>query len=150
MKISQIKCTLKILKDLCFTKQNKNKIYICKSCLQCFNSKNVLTEYKEVCLGVNGAQSVRLEKWTIMLTSYFKQIPAPFKIYPDFECTLKSVESYEGSYSKNIKMTFLVVLLTSLFVLIINLVNPLLLLEAKMLLMNLIKQILKSTSIVEK
>ena len=85
-----------------------------------------------------------------MLTSYFKQIPAPFKIYPDFECTLKSVESYEGSYSKNIKMTFLVVLLTSLFVLIINLVNPLLLLEAKMLLMNLIKQILKSTSIVEK
>ena len=62
MKISQIKCTLKILKDLCFTKQNKNKIYICKSCLQCFNSKNVLTEYKEICLGVNGAQSVRLEK----------------------------------------------------------------------------------------
>ena len=37
-------------------------------------------------------------------------------------------------------MTFLVVLLTSLFVLIINLVNPLLLLEAKMLL---IKAILK-------
>ena len=34
--------------------------------------------------------------------NYFKQIPVPFKssIYADFECNLKSVESYEGSYSK--------------------------------------------------
>ena len=29
-----------------------------------------------------------------------KQIPVPFKIYADFECNLKSVESYEGSYTK--------------------------------------------------
>ena len=34
------------------------------------------------------------------LKNYFKQIPVPFKIYADFECNLKSVESYEGSYSK--------------------------------------------------
>ena len=127
---------------------NKNQKYFFKSCLQCFSSKNVLTE--KVCFCINGAQSARLEKGIIKFKNNFKQLPVPFKIYADFECTLKSVESYEGSYSKNIKMTFLVVLLTSLFVLIINLVNPLLLLEAKMLLMNLIKQILKSTSIVEK
>ena len=37
---------------------------------------------------------------TIEFENYFKQIPVPFKIYADFECNLKSVESYEGSYSK--------------------------------------------------
>ena len=80
--------------------KNKSKKYFCKSCLQCFSSKNVLTKHKEVCLSINGAQSVRLEKGTIEFKNYFKQIPVPFKIYADFECNLKSVESYEGFYSK--------------------------------------------------
>ena len=82
--------------------KNKNKKYFCKSCLQCFSSKNVLTKHKEVCLSINGAQSVRLEKGTIGFENYFKQIPRPFKIYADFACNLKSVESYEGLYSKKI------------------------------------------------
>ena len=51
-------------------------------------------------MSINGAQSVRLEKGTIEFKNYFKQIPVPFKIYADFECNLKTVESYEGSYSK--------------------------------------------------
>ena len=89
--------------------KNKNKKCFCKSCLQCFSSKNVSTKHEEVCLSINVAQSVRLEKGTIEFKNYFKQIPVPFKIYADFECNLKSVESYEGSYSKNIKITFLVV-----------------------------------------
>ena len=75
--------------------KNKNK-----SCLQCFSSKNVLIKHKEVCLSINGAQSVRLEKGTIEFKNYFKQIPVPFKIYADFECNLRGVESYEGSYTK--------------------------------------------------
>ena len=45
-------------------------------------------------------QSVRLGKGTIEFKNYFKQIPAPFKFYADFECNLKSVEIYEGFYSK--------------------------------------------------
>ena len=77
---------------------NKNQKYFFKSCLQCFSSKNVLTE--KVCFYINGAQSARLEKGIIKFKNYFKQLPVPFKIYADFECTLKSVESYEGSYSK--------------------------------------------------
>ena len=80
--------------------KNKNKKYFCKSCLQCFSSKNVLTEHKEDCLIINGKQSVKLEKGTIEFEDYFKQIPVPFKIYADFECNLKSIERYEGSYSK--------------------------------------------------
>ena len=82
--------------------KNKNKKYFCKSCLQCFSSKNVLTKHKEVCLSINGAQSVRLEKGTIKFKNYFKQIPVPFKTYADFECNLEGVESYEGSYTKKI------------------------------------------------
>ena len=81
--------------------KTKNKKYLCKSFLECFSSKNVLTEHKEVCLSINGTQSVKLEKGTIEFKNPFKQIQATFKIYPDFECILiKSVESYEGSCSK--------------------------------------------------
>ena len=45
--------------------KNKNKKYFCKSCLQCFSSKNVLINHKEVCLSIDGTQFVRLEKGTI-------------------------------------------------------------------------------------
>ena len=70
------------------------------------------TKHKEVCLSIAGPQSVRLEKGTIGFKNHFKQIPVSFKIYADFECNLMTVESYEGSYLENIKITFLVVLLT--------------------------------------
>ena len=66
--------------------KSKNKKHICKSCLQCFSSKNVLTEHKENCLSINGAQSVRLEKGTTEFKNYFKQIPVSFKVYADFVC----------------------------------------------------------------
>ena len=92
---------IKDFKRFMFQKtKNKSKKYFCKSCLQCFSSKNVLTEHKEVCLSINVAQFVKLEKGTIEFKNYFKQIPVPFKIDTDFECSLKSIESDEGSYSK--------------------------------------------------
>ena len=103
--------------------KNKNKKYFCKSCLQCFRSKNVLTEQKKVCLIINGAQSARLEKGTIKFKNYFKQIPVPFKVYADFECNLESVKSYEGSYSKEYQDHVPCGLLTKLFVMMINSVN---------------------------
>ena len=56
MKTSHIMCTSKILTDLCFTKGR------------------IKTEHKEVCLSINGAQSVRLEKGTIEFKNHFKQI----------------------------------------------------------------------------
>ena len=58
----------------------------------------MLTEHKEVCLSINGAQSVRFEKGTIEFKNYFKQIPVSFKAFVDFEYSLEGVESYEGSY----------------------------------------------------
>ena len=78
--------------------KNKNKKYFCKSCWQCFGSKNVLREHKKVCLNINGAQSVRLEKGTTKFQNYFKQIAVP--IYAYFECNSECVERYQGSYSK--------------------------------------------------
>ena len=85
-----------------------------------------MTEDKEDCLIINGKQSVKSEKGTIEFENYFIQIPVPFKIYADFECNLEGVESHEGSYTKNMKITFLVVLLTKLFALITSLVSQLL------------------------
>ena len=90
-------------------------------------------------------QSIKIE-----LKNYFKQIPVPFKIYADFECNLESVESYEDFYSEKHQDTLLVVLLTSLFVLMINLVIRLFFLEVKMLRINLLKQFLKSMNAVKK
>ena len=52
--------------------KNNNKKYFYKNCLQCFNSKNVLTEHKNVCLSINGAQSVRIKKGTIEFKNCFK------------------------------------------------------------------------------
>ena len=59
-----------------------------------------MTEHKENCFSINCKQSVKLEEGTIEFENYFKQIPVPFKIYADFECNLKNVERYEGSYTK--------------------------------------------------
>ena len=130
--------------------KNKNKKYFWKSCLQCFRNENVW-QNKEVCLSINGAQSVRLKKGTIEFENHFKQIPFPFKIYPDFECNLKRVlKVIKGSTQKNIKITFLLILVTSLLVLMINLVNRLLFLEVKMQPMNLLKRFLKNISIIKK
>ena len=62
----------------------------------------------------------------------------------------KKLKAMKVLTQKNIKITFLVVLLTKLFASIIGLVSKLLFLEAKMLLMNLLKQFSKSMSTAKK
>ena len=79
--------------------------------------------------------------------NYFKQIQVPFKIY---EYNLRSVESYEGSYAKNIKITFPVVLLINLFVLMIDLLSKFLFIEVKIQLMTFLKQFSNSINIAKK
>ena len=92
----------------------------------------------------------QIRKGTIEFKNYFKQIPVRFKIYADFKCTLKSVESFEEKKKKNIKITFLAVLLTNGFVFMTNQVNQWLSLGVKMLLTNLLKQFLRSINTVKK
>ena len=80
--------------------KNKNKKWFCKNCLQFLSTESVLIKHKEDCLSINGKQSIDLEKGITEFKNYFKQLPVPFKIYADFECNLRDVEIYEGSYTK--------------------------------------------------
>ena len=115
--------------------KNKNKKYFCKSCLECFSSKNVLTKHKEVCLSINGAQSVRFQKGTIEFKNYFKQI---------------FVESYEVSYSKKYQdhipcsFAYKFVCVDDKFT------KRIVVFRGKMLLTSLLKQFLKSITIIKK
>ena len=83
--------------------------------MQCFSSKNVLTEHKENCLVINGKQNVKLGKGLISFKNYFKQLSVPFKIYADFECVLRLISSkivsdengsYTEKYQKHIPCSF--------------------------------------------
>ena len=100
-----------------------------------------MAEHKEVRLSINGAQSVRSEKGTIDFKNYFKQIPVLFKFYADFECNLDSVESYEGltlKYQDHIPWSFA----NKLVCVDDKFSKPMLFIEVKMLLVNLLKQFL--------
>ena len=108
--------------------------------MQCFSSINVLTEHK----------SARLEKGTIEFQNYFKQISVPFKIYADFECNLKSVENFEGSYSKKYQNHIRCCFAYKLVCVDDKFTKPKLFLEVRMLLINLLKQWSKSISTVKK
>ena len=124
---------------------------MCKFCLQCFSSEKVLVEHKKNCLIINGKQSAKFKSGLISFKNYFKQIPVTFKIYADFECILKKVESdsikNNSSYTEKYHI-FLVVLLTKLFVLIINAAKKLFFTEEYILFTNLLKQFLVSIVIV--
>ena len=103
--------------------KRKKKKYFYKTCLQCFSSENVLMRHKEDFLSINVARSTKLEKETTEFENFFKQVPAPFKIYADFEFDLKVLKSMKVFTRKSIKITFFVIFLTNLFVLIIDLVS---------------------------
>ena len=74
------------------TKCKKRKRF-CRCCLQCFSSEKVLIKHQKDCLVISGKPSVKLKSGLIKFKNYSRQIPVPFKIYADFECILKKVES---------------------------------------------------------
>ena len=93
--------------------KNKNKKYFCKCCLQCFSSEKALIEHCENCLIINGKQNVKLKSGSISFKNYFKQLPVPFKTYPEFECILKRSRrnhknngSYTEKYQDHISCSF--------------------------------------------
>ena len=128
----------------CKTK-TKNKKYFCKSCLQCFSNENVLTKHTKDCLSIIGEQSVKLEKGTIEFTR--KKYQFHLKSMLILSVILKMLEFMKGITQKSIKNTILVVLLTELFVLMIYLLDQLLCLQVKLVLLNLLKQFLRSMNI---
>ena len=71
--------------------KHKNKKHFCRYYLQCFSSEMVLVEDKVVCLKMNGKPTVKLGNGSIKFRNNFKQLPAPFKIYPDVECNSEKI-----------------------------------------------------------
>ena len=101
-----------------------------------------MVEHKEVCLKTNSKQTVKLKSSLTEFKNYYRKIPAPFKIYANFEFILKSVKSMEKQVvfiQKNINITFLAILLINLFVLMINLASQLFFTGVKMWLINLLR-----------
>ena len=97
-------CTLKIVTGLCLIKQNTR---LKDTFAKVFYSVLVVKKYKdhkEDCLIINGKQNVKLEKGFISFKNHSRQITVPFKIYADFECILKGVDSdiinYDISYTR--------------------------------------------------
>ena len=91
----------------------KNKKYFCKCCLQCSSSEKVLIEHRENCLIINDKQSVKLIIGSISFKNDLTQLSVPFKIYADFECIFKKVESnsnndksYTEKYQDHITFSF--------------------------------------------
>ena len=109
-----------------------------------------MIKHKKNCLSINGKQSVILEKGIIEFENYFKQIPVPFKIYVDFECNLKSVESDEGSYTKKYQDHIPCSFVYKVVCIDDRLLSQSLFIEVKMQPINLLKQFLRSTNIAEK
>ena len=75
--------------------KHKNKKHFCRYCLQCLCSEKVLMEYKEIYLKINGEQTVKLRNGLTKFKNHFKQLPALFKIYPEFECNLEQIHTNE-------------------------------------------------------
>ena len=73
-----------------------------------------MVEHEEVCLKINGKQTVKLKSGSIKFKNYFKQIAASFKNYADFECNVKRVKnsgrndntSYTEKYQDHIPCSF--------------------------------------------
>ena len=65
-----------------------------------------MTEYKEVCLKVNGKQTVKFKSGSINFKNYHKQLAAQFKIYADFECNVKKVKISDKSSDRNDNVSF--------------------------------------------
>ena len=106
---------IKDFNKLMFNKnKSKNKKWFCKSCLQCFSSKKVSIEHGKDCLLINGGKRVKLEKGFIEFNNYNKMALCPIKIYADFECLLKEVDSgihndcfsYIAKYQDHIPCSF--------------------------------------------
>ena len=117
--------------------KNKNKKWFCKSCLQCFSSEDVLIKHKKNCLYINGKQSVKLEEAIIKFENFLNKYQFLLKYLLILSVIERNLNAMKALIQKNIKTIFLVVLLIKLFVLMIDLVNQLLYIEAKMQLMNL-------------
>ena len=51
-----------------------------------------MIEHKRTCLKINNKQIIKLRSGSITFENHFKELAVPFKIYADFECSVKGVK----------------------------------------------------------
>ena len=88
--------------------KNVHKKHFCMSCLQNFTTKEILNSHRERYLLINDAQAVRYENGIIKFMNFNKQIPSPFKIYADTECSQKRIKVNKGGYTKLYQNIYLI------------------------------------------
>lgn len=92
--------------------KHKERKHFCMHCLQCFSSKEILTDHKPVCMAVNGEQAIRMPQKgsnILQFKNHHKQMPVPFVIDADFEAITEKVfgchpddaKSYTDKYQKH-------------------------------------------------
>ena len=84
--------------------KHKERKHFCMSCLQCFSSERVLSEHKDNCLVINGAQAVKMpekNKNILKFNNYHKQQPVPFVIYADFEAITEKISGCQPNDNKS-------------------------------------------------
>ena len=83
--------------------RHKSRKHFCMYCLQCFSSEEVLTSHKNICLQINGKQSIQMPKAgsKIAFQNYHKQLPVPFVIYADFEAITEQIQGCQQSNDKS-------------------------------------------------
>ena len=142
--------TSKILTNVCYKKKKKNRKNFCKNCLQCFSSGKILVKHKEIWLKRNDKQTVHLKCGFIELKNYSRKIPAPFKIYDDFDCILKSISSNKGFDPEKCQDHIPSSFYYKLVCVDNKFSKPIVVYRGEMMLINLLKQFLKSMNTVKK
>ena len=80
--------------------KHKERKHFCMYCLQCFSSERILADHANNCLTINGMQAINMPKPgknILNFKNFYKQLPAPFVIYADFEAITKKVQGCELS-----------------------------------------------------
>ena len=90
----------------------EGKKHFCMHCLQCFSSEQLLSNHKNNCIEINGAQAVKMpdkDKNILKFNNFNKEEPVPFVIYADFEAMTEKIstcqpvdkKSYTEEYQKH-------------------------------------------------
>ena len=89
--------------------KHKERKHFCMCCLQCFSSERVLTDHRENCIEINGAQGIKMpthDNNVLKFNNFNKQLQVPFA---DFEaitekihgCKPNNDKSYTEAYQKH-------------------------------------------------
>ena len=84
--------------------KHEHRKHFCMHCLQCFSSDRVLSNHKDICIQVNGAQAIKMpnkDNNILKFNNFHKQQPVPFVIYADFEAITEKIHGCQQDGNKS-------------------------------------------------